>query len=59
MLDVEQVSPEWRFKEGELTVLTRIGSPEEVVSVAVLLAGPGDSHITGQIIGPNGGSVMP
>lgn len=59
MLDVEQMSPEWRIKEEELTVLKRIGKPEEVASIAVLLAGPGGSYLTGQIIGPNGGSVMP
>jgi 3-oxoacyl-[acyl-carrier protein] reductase len=59
MLGVEQMSPEWRTKEEELTVMKRIGRPEEVASIAVLLAGPGGSYLTGQIIGPNGGSVMP
>jgi hypothetical protein len=30
-----------------------------VAAVAVFLAGPGASFVTGQAIGPNGGSVMP
>ena len=59
MLALEHMSPEWRRKEEELTALKRIGKPEEVSSVAVFLAGPGGSYLTGQIIGPNGGSVMP
>lgn len=59
MLDGEHMSAEWRVKEEELTVLKRIGAPGEVAALAVFLAGPGGSYITGQIIGPNGGSVMP
>lgn len=59
MLDLEHMSPEWRIKEEQLTALKRIGKPHEVSSVAVFLAGPGGSYLTGQIIGPNGGSVMP
>ncbi|MFC6669261.1 SDR family NAD(P)-dependent oxidoreductase [Marinobacterium aestuariivivens] len=59
MLDVEHMTPEWRRKEEALTVLKRIGRPEEVASLAVFLAGPGSSYLTGQIVGPNGGSVMP
>lgn len=59
MLDLEHMSPEWRTKEEELTALKRIGKPQEVSAVAVFLAGRGGSYLTGQIIGPNGGSVMP
>lgn len=59
MLDLEHMSAQWRKKEEDLTALKRIGRPEEVSSVAVFLAGPGGSYLTGQIIGPNGGSVMP
>jgi 3-oxoacyl-[acyl-carrier protein] reductase len=58
MLDVANMSPEWREKEEQIP-LARIGRPEEVAAVAVFLAGPGASFITGQTIGPNGGSVMP
>lgn len=58
MLDVANMSPEWRAKEEQIP-LARIGRPEEVAALAVFLAGPGASFITGQIIGANGGSVMP
>ena len=58
MLDVANMSPEWRRKEEQIP-LARIGRPEEVASIAVFLAGPGASFLTGQTIGPNGGSVMP
>ncbi len=59
MLKREHMSPQWRLKEEELTALKRIGKPQEVSTVAVFLAGAGASYLTGQIIGPNGGSVMP
>ncbi len=58
MLDVANMSPEWRAKEEQIP-LARIGKVEEVAALAVFLAGPGASFITGQTIGPNGGSVMP
>ena len=59
MLGSEQMSEAWRAREEELTALGRIGTPAEVASVALLLAGSGGSYLTGQVIGPNGGSVMP
>jgi len=37
------------------TPLMRIGTPEEVASLAVFLAGDGASFITGQVIGADGG----
>lgn len=58
MLDLANMSPEWRLKEAQIP-LARIGRVEEVAAVAVFLAGPGASFLTGQVIGPNGGSVMP
>jgi len=58
MLGPGAMSPEWREKEAEIP-LGRIGQPEEVAAAAVFLAGPGASFMTGQAIGPNGGSVMP
>jgi 3-oxoacyl-[acyl-carrier protein] reductase len=58
MLDVEAMSPEWRKKEEDIP-LARVGQPEEVAAVALFLAGPGASYMTGQCLGPNGGSVMP
>lgn len=59
MLDLANMSPEWAEKEKELTVLKRIGTVDEISAVALFLAGPGSTYLSGQIIGPNGGSVMP
>lgn len=59
MLDLDNMSSEWAKKEKELTVLKRIGAPHEVATVALFLAGPGSTYMSGQIISPNGGSVMP
>ena len=56
--DPEAISAEWRVKEAQIP-LERVGQPEEVAAVAVFLAGPGASFMTGQTIDPNGGSVMP
>ncbi|MDX1574868.1 MAG: 3-oxoacyl-ACP reductase family protein [Kiloniellales bacterium] len=58
MLGPEAMSAEWREKEAQIP-LGRVGQPEEVAAVAVFLAGPGASFMTGQVIDPNGGSVMP
>ena len=57
MLDLANMSPEWRAKEAQIP-LARIGRVEEVASVAVFLAGPGATFMTGQTLGPNGGAVM-
>jgi 3-oxoacyl-[acyl-carrier protein] reductase len=58
MLGPEAMSPEWREKEAHIP-LARIGLPAEIAAAAVFLAGPGATFMTGQTIGPNGGSVMP
>jgi len=58
MLALDTMSPEWREKEEDIP-LQRVGTPDEVSELAVFLAGPGAVFMTGQIIGPNGGSVMP
>ncbi len=58
MLGPEAMAAEGREKEAQIP-LERVGQPEEVASVAVFLAGPGSSFMTGQVIDPNGGSVMP
>lgn len=58
MLDLANMSPEWRKKE-EMIPMARIGRVEEVAAAAVFLAGPGATFMTGQTIDPNGGSVMP
>ena len=58
MLGRNAMSSEWRQKEEQIP-LGRIGQPEEVASSAVFLAGPDASFMTGQVLDPNGGSVMP
>lgn len=58
MLDLANMSPEWRAKE-EMIPMARVGRPIEVAAAALFLAGPGASFMTGQTLDPNGGSVMP
>lgn len=58
MLQVEAMTPEWRRKEEDIPA-GRVGQPEEIAAMAVFLAGPGATYITGQDFGVNGGSVMP
>lgn len=58
MLGAAEMSAEWRARELDIP-LARFGRPEEVAAMAVFLAGPGGSYVTGQGIGVNGGSVMP
>ena len=48
--DLRQISAE--------TPVGRIGTPDDVASVALFLVSPGASFITGQIISPNGGLVI-
>lgn len=40
------------------TPLGRLGEPAEVAAVALFLAGPGASFVTGQVLSPNGGIYM-
>ena len=58
MLNRNAMSAEWRQKEEQIP-LGRIGQPQEVAGSAVFLAGPDASFMTGQVLDPNGGSVMP
>ena len=50
-------SPETLAKESA-NPLGRIAQPEEIARVAVFLAGPGASFMTGQCVSPNGGAAM-
>lgn len=56
MLDYEALPDAMR--EAETPLLGRIARPEEIAAVAVFLAGPGATFITGQTISPNGGAVF-
>lgn len=58
MLDINNMTPEWRQKEEQIP-MERIGQPEEIAGLAVYLASEYSSFVTGQIYGVNGGSVMP
>jgi len=58
MLDIENMSPEWRAKETAIP-LARIAKPEEIAKVVTFLAGPDATFITGQCYQANGGAVMP
>jgi len=58
MLDLKNMTPEWREKEEQIP-MERIGQPEEISGMAVYLASEYSSFVTGQIFGVNGGSVMP
>lgn len=58
MLDLENMSPEWRAKETAIP-LARIARPKEIAKVVIFLASPDASFITGQCYQVNGGAVMP
>ena len=42
-------------KFAAMTMLGRLGQPEEIAKVALFLASEDASYITGQVIEPNGG----
>ena len=48
-----------RAKRAEPVPLQRVGSPEDVAWSTMFLLGPGATWITGQVMHPNGGFVMP
>jgi len=48
-----------RAKRAAPVPLKRVGTPEDVAWSAMFLLGPGASWITGQVMHPNGGFVMP
>lgn len=58
LLGWDHMSPEKQAREAAAVVLGRIGKPEELAGVAVFLAGPDATYVTGQCYGVNGGAVM-
>lgn len=58
LLGWDRMSPEKQAREAAAVTLGRIGKPEELAGVAVFLAGPDATYVTGQCYGVNGGAVM-
>jgi 3-oxoacyl-[acyl-carrier protein] reductase len=48
-----------RQRRAEPVPLRRVGTPEDVAWCTLFLLGPGASWMTGQVMHPNGGFVMP
>jgi 3-oxoacyl-[acyl-carrier protein] reductase len=58
MVSLEHMSAEWVEKELAIPQ-HRLGEPEEIAASALFLASDLSRFYTGQVLGPNGGSVMP
>jgi 3-oxoacyl-[acyl-carrier protein] reductase len=58
MVSLESMSPEWMEKELAIPQ-HRVAEPEEIAATALFLASDLSRFYCGQVLGPNGGSVMP
>lgn len=58
MVSLEQMSPACIEKELN-TPLHRLGDPQEIAATSLFLASDLSRFYCGQVLGPNGGSVMP
>lgn len=58
MVSLENMSPAWMEKELAIP-LHRVAEPEEIAATALFLASDLSRFYCGQVLGPNGGSVMP
>jgi 3-oxoacyl-[acyl-carrier protein] reductase len=58
MLSSEFMSAEWRAKELAIPQ-ARFAEPDEIAATALFLASDLSRFYCGQVLGPNGGSVMP
>jgi 3-oxoacyl-[acyl-carrier protein] reductase len=58
MVSLEHMSAEWVEKELAIPQ-HRLGAPDEIAATALFLASDLSRFYCGQVLGPNGGSVMP
>lgn len=58
MVSLDHMSAEWLEKELAIPQ-HRLGAPEDIAATALFLASDLSGFYTGQVLGPNGGSVMP
>lgn len=58
MVSLEQMSPEWIQKELDIPQ-HRLADPGEIADTVLFLASDLSRFYCGQVLGPNGGSVMP
>jgi 3-oxoacyl-[acyl-carrier protein] reductase len=58
MVSLEHMSPEWMEKELAIPQ-HRLADPEEIADTVLFLASDLSRFYCGQVLGPNGGSVMP
>jgi 3-oxoacyl-[acyl-carrier protein] reductase len=58
MVSLVAMSPEWMAKELDIPQ-HRIAEPQEIAATALFLASDLSRFYCGQVLGPNGGSVMP
>ncbi|WP_382159720.1 SDR family NAD(P)-dependent oxidoreductase [Hydrogenophaga sp. ANAO-22] len=58
MVSLAHMSPEWIEKELAIPQ-HRVAEPEEIAATALFLASDLSRFYCGQVLGPNGGSVMP
>jgi 3-oxoacyl-[acyl-carrier protein] reductase len=58
MVSLEHMSAEWVEKELAIPQ-HRLAAPEEIADTVLFLASDRSRFYTGQVLGPNGGSVMP
>jgi 3-oxoacyl-[acyl-carrier protein] reductase len=57
MVSLDAMSPEWMAKELDIPQ-RRIAEPQEIAATALFLASDLSRFYCGQVLGPNGGSVM-
>ena len=59
MVSLAQHERRVRSKRSSTSRLHRFADPEEIAATALFLASDQSRFFCGQVLGPNGGSVMP